>query len=91
MYFPPLPPPLNFSPPLGDQWGHLGFCHEQPVFFIYKGIYMYTKIQSVLLLGLEKKILEVYHFWGPPPGPPGGGHVLHMNKFGSLPPEDDPN
>ena len=43
VYFPPLPPPLNFSPPLGDQWGHLGFCHEQPVFFIYKGIYMYTK------------------------------------------------
>ena len=69
-YFAPLPPPLNFSPPLGAQGGHLGFRHEQPIFFIYKGIYI-QKIQSVLLLGLEKKILKVYHLGALPLGPLG--------------------
>ena len=88
MYFPPWPPPLNFSPPIGAHGGHLGLCHEQNQQTIYKGIYIQKKIQSVLILGLEK--IKVYPLGGPPPGPP-GSHKLNMKKVGSLPPEDDPN
>ena len=84
-----LRPRPKLSPPLGAQGGHLGSCHEHTILFICKGIYI-QKIESLLLLGMEKRILEVTPLGALPLGPP-GGHLLHMNKFGSLPPEDDPS
>ena len=63
--------------PLGPKMGHTKNCHEQFLFYTYKGIYTQYAL-TVLLLDLEKKIFEIYTnlgIMGPPPGPPWGPHV----------------
>ena len=72
----PLP---NLLPSTGAHWGHPGNCHYQLLFFTYKqGIYTLHNL-TILLLDLEKKMLEicmVLALWGPPLGPPWGPHIL---------------
>ena len=56
-FFIPLGPTPKLSTPPGAQGGYPSSCHEQSIFFIYQGIYI-QHILTLLLLGLEKKILK---------------------------------
>ena len=79
--------------PTWGHWGHPGKCHQQPLLFTLKGIYILHNLTVLLKLqNLENEVCKFAQFWplgALPLISPHFGNMYHMMTFESPAPKDD--